>query len=468
MLGASHFSPWQNPGLTPRAWSAVIYDRMRHGIQHPARLVPLAFLAAIVFGTCLLTLPGAWAGDGSAPWLTALFTATSAVCVTGLSVVDTGAAWSPFGQVVILLLFQVGGFGIMTGATLLGLLVSQRLRLATRLVAQAETRSLGLGDVMGVLKLILAVTLAVEATVAAVLTLQFHIGHGEPLGRAVWNGVFHAVSAFNNAGFSTHADSLVGFATDPAVLVPVMLSIMIGGIGFPVLFEMHHHRGGWSRWSVHTRITLAGSAFLLIAGTIAILALEWHHTLATYRLGGKLLNAAFHSVSARTAGFNTVDVGAMSPEAWAVHYGLMFIGGGSAGTAGGIKVTTFFLLGFVVWAEVRGQRDVTAFNRRIAVDAQRQALTVVLLGLAVLALATLALMALTDLPLDVLMFEAISAFATVGLSTGITAQLPPAGQLVLVALMFIGRVGTITVATALALRSRPRVYRYPEEHPIVG
>ena len=441
---------------------------MRHGIQHPARLVPLAFLAAIALGTGLLMLPGAWAADGNAPWLTALFTATSAVCVTGLAVVDTGTAWSPFGQGVILLLFQVGGFGIMTGATLLGLLVSQRLRLATRLVAQAETRSLGLGDVMSVLKLILAVTLAVEATVAAVLTLQFHVGHGQPLGRALWNGVFHAVSAFNNAGFSTYSDSLVGFATDPVVLLPVMLAIMIGGVGFPVLFEMHRQRGGWSKWSVHTRITLAGSAFLLVAGMGAILALEWHHTLGGHGLVGKLLGAAFHSVSARTAGFNTLDVGAMASETWAIHYVLMFIGGGSAGTAGGIKVTTFFLLGFVVWAEVRGQRDVTAFNRRIAVDAQRQALTVVLLGMALLAFATLALMALTALPLEVLMFEAISAFATVGLSTGITAQLPPTAQLVLVALMFIGRVGTITVATALALRSRPRAYRYPEEHPIVG
>lgn len=441
---------------------------MRHGIQHPARLVPLAFLAAIALGTGLLMLPASWAADGSAPWLTALFTATSAVCVTGLALVDTGTAWSPFGQGVILLLFQVGGFGIMTGATLLGLLVSQRLRLATRLVAQAETRSLGLGDVMGVLKLILAVTLAVEAAVAAVITLQLHVGYGEPLGPAVWHGIFHAVSAFNNAGFSTYADGLVGFATDPVVLIPVMLAIMIGGIGFPVLYEMHRQRGGWSRWSVHTRLTLAGSAFLLVAGLLAILALEWHRTLADAGVGGKLLGAAFQSVSARTAGFNVVDVGAMASETWAVHYVLMFIGGGSAGTAGGIKVTTFVLLGLVVWAEVRGQRDVTAFNRRIAVDAQRQALTVVLLGVAVLAFATLALMALTALPLEVLMFEAISAFATVGLSTGITAQLPPAAQLVLVALMFVGRVGTITVATALALRSRPSAYRYPEEHPIVG
>ncbi len=275
---------------------------------------------------------------------------------------------------------------------------------------------------MGVLKLILAVTLAVEAAVAAVITLQLHVGYGEPLGPALWHGVFHAVSAFNNAGFSTYSDGLVGFAADPVVLVPVMLAIMIGGIGFPVLFEMHRQRGGWSRWSVHTRLTLAGTAFLL-----------WRACWRSLRWSGQ--PHAGRRRGRRQAPGRRVPVGECAHGRFqrgrrgrdgvgnlGRHYVLMFIGGGSAGTAGGIKVTTFFLLGLVVWAEVRGERDVTAFNRRIAADAQRQALTVALLGVAVLAFATLALMALTALPLEVLMFEAISAFATVGLSTGITAQ----------------------------------------------
>lgn len=441
---------------------------LRRGIQHPARLVPLAFLGAIVIGAALLMLPVARAGDGSAPFLTALFTSISAVCVTGLIIEDTPLYWSMFGQVVIMGLFQIGGFGIMTGATLLGLLVSQRLRLGTRLVAQAETRSLGLGDVVGVLKLVLAVTVVVELLVAAMLAARLHLAYGEPWGLSLWNGLFHAVSAFNNAGFSTYSDSLTRFVVDPLVLIPIMLAVVLGGLGFPVLYEMHRERGGWTRWSVHTKITLAGTAFLLLAGTLAILAYEWHNTLAPLAADGKLLAAVFHSVSARTAGFNSVDVGTMRPETLAVHYMLMFIGGGSAGTAGGIKVTTFFMLGFVVWAEVRGAQDATAFRRRIAVDAQRQALTVALLGAAVLAFATLALQSLTDLPLSAVLFETISAFATVGLSTGITADLPPAGQAILMALMFIGRVGTITVATALALRSRQTPFRYPEEHPIVG
>ncbi|MGH8076794.1 MAG: TrkH family potassium uptake protein [Lysobacter sp.] len=282
--------------------------------------------------------------------------------------------------------------------------------------------------------------------------------------------MFHAVSAFNNAGFSTYSDNLVGFVVDPLVLVPIMLAVVLGGIGFPVLYEMRRERGGWGQWSIHTRLTLFGTAVLLVGGTLMIALYEWNNAATLGALGtdGKLLGALFHSISARTAGFNTVDVGLMQPETLAVHYVLMFIGGGSAGTAGGIKVTTFFLLGLVVWAEVRGAQDATAFRRRISLDVQRQALTVVLLGVAVVAIATLALQTLTDLPLSVLLFESISAFATVGLSTGITADLPGAGQLILVALMFVGRVGTITVATALALRSRHTSYRYPQERPIVG
>lgn len=442
----------------------------RHGIRHPARLVPLSFLGLIAFGTLLLALPVARAGEGSAPLLTALFTAVSAACVTGLAVTDTPVYWSTFGQVVILALLQVGGFGIMTGATLLGLLVSRRLRLGTRLIAQAETRSLDLGDVVAVLRLILTVTLAVELIVGAGLMLRLHFGYDEPWGRAAWNGLFHAVSAFNNAGFSTYSDSVVGFRDDAFVLGPIMFAIVLGGIGFPVLHELRREPGRWARWSVHTRITLLGSALLLVGGTVAIGAYEWTNprTLGSMDTATRLLNALFHSVGARTAGFNSLDMAALLPETLAVHYVLMFIGGGSAGTAGGIKVTTFFLLGFVVWAEVRGARETTAFRRTISLEAQRQAMTVALLGVGVVAVATLALMSVTDHPLVVVLFEVISAFATVGLSTGITGGLPPSGQMILIVLMFVGRVGTITVATALALRGRHVPYRYPEERPIVG
>ncbi len=443
---------------------------MRTGLQHPARLVPMAFLLAVAAGTVLLMLPASRAGDGSAPPLTALFTSTSAVCVTGLIVEDTPLYWSGFGQVVILALFQIGGFGIMTGATLLGLLVSKRIRLRNRLIAQAETKTLGLGDVTGVLRLILLATVTVELALTVILTLRLRFGYDEPWGRAVWNGLFHAVSAFNNAGFSTYSDNLMSFVVDPLIVIPVMVAIILGGLGFPVLYELRHEVRRPSRWSVHTKITLAATGVLLVGGFLAILLAEWHNpaTLGPLDKGGKLLASAFHSVAARTAGFNSLDMTALRPETLLANDMLMFVGGGSAGTAGGIKVTTFFLLGFVIWAEVRGDPDTTAFGRRIPFSAQRQALTVALLGVALVALGTLALLALTDFGLSDVLFEVTSAFATVGLSTGITPQLPPAAQLIVIVLMFVGRVGSITVATALALRSRSKQYRYPEERPIVG
>jgi Trk-type K+ transport system membrane component len=443
---------------------------LRHPIQHPARLVPLAFLIAIVVGTLLLLLPIARAGPGGASLLIALFTATSAICVTGLAVVDVSTYWSGFGQAVILALFQVGGFGIMSGATLLALLVTRRLGLASRLIAQAETRSVALGDVAAVLRLILVVTFGVEMILAAILILQLRFTYEESWGQAIWHGVFHAVSAFNNAGLSTYPDSLVRFATDPLILVPIMTGVILGGIGIPVLYELRRKPRHPARWSVHTKLTLLGTVMLLFGGFVAVVAFEWRNpmTLGLHDVAGKLLGSMFYSAMTRSGGFNAVDMGQIRPETMSVSYALMLIGGGSAGTAGGIRVTTFLLLGFVVLAEVRGEPDTTVFRRRIAVDVQRQALTIVLLAVGSVAVGTLILLGVTDFALEDILFETISAFATVGLSTGITPDLPPLGQFVVTVLMYMGRVGITTLATALALRSKQRPYRYPEERPIVG
>jgi trk system potassium uptake protein len=249
-----------------------------------------------------------------------------------------------------------------------------------------------------------------------------------------------------------------------------MAAVVLGGIGFPVLRDLRRNPRRAGRWSLHTKITLLGTGLLLSGGTGAVLAYEWSNpeTLGPLGLGGRHLAAAFHSVMTRSGGFNIFDVGRMQPETLAVSYVLMMIGGGSAGTAGGIKVTTFLVLGFVVWAEIRGEPDVTAFGRRISRELQRQALTVALLAVGFVGIATLLLLTISDLSLDAAVFEVVSAFATVGLSTGVTADLPPAGQTLLVVLMFLGRVGTVTVATGLALRRRQRPYRYPEERPIIG
>ncbi|MET0266153.1 MAG: potassium transporter TrkG [Duganella sp.] len=439
-------------------------------VLHPARAVALAFLAAIVVGTILLMLPVATAGADSAPWLTAFFTAVSAVCVTGLVTVDTGTYWSPLGQGIIMALFQCGGFGMMTAATLLGLLVNGSPRLRTKLITQVETRSLGLGDVASVARLVLAVTLAAELIVAAILTVRLRYGYDMDWGAAAWSGVFHAVSAFSNAGFSIHADSMVRYAGDALVLLPLMLAIVVGGIGFPVLHDLRTRWHDPRHWSLHTKLTLAATAVLLVGGLLALLLMEWNNprTLGALAPADKLLGASFLSVASRTAGFNAVDIGALTQESLALHYFLMFIGGGSGGTAGGVKVGTVAILALLVLAEVRGHADTEAFGRRIGAPAQRQAITVLSLGSAVVVLGTMGLLAVTDFPTDQVIFEVISAFGSTGLSTGITAQLPPSGQLMLTVLMYLGRVGTITLAASLVLGERRMPYRYAEEHPIVG
>lgn len=439
-------------------------------VLHPARAVALAFLMAVAFGTALLMLPAARAGGDGAPALVALFTAVSAICVTGLTVVDTGTYWSGFGQGCLLALFQFGGFGMMTAATLLGLMVNSSPRLRTKLISQMETHTLGLGDVTGVARLVLVVTIAAELSIAAALTLRMHYAHDLPWGAAAWSGAFHAVSAFSNAGFSLHADSVTRYAGDALILAPLMLAIVAGGIGFPVLHDLRLKLRDPRHWSMHTKLTLLGTAALLALGLLGVLLFEWANprTLGPMGLVDKLLSASFMSVAARTAGFNAVDIGALTPESWALHYFLMFVGGGSASTAGGVKVGTVVILALLVLAEVRGYRDTEAFGRRLGAAAQRQAITVVALGSGVVALGTLALLHVSDFPTDQIIFEVVSAFGTAGLSTGITPALPPAGQLTLALLMFLGRVGTVTLAASLVLGERRLPYRYPEEHPIVG
>ena len=440
------------------------------GMAHPARIVPLAFLFAIIVGTILLSLPISTPGPTRPPTLTAAFTTVSAVCVTGLTTVDTATYWSPFGQTVIMSLIQIGGFGIMTLATLLGMLVGGKLRLKSSLIAQAETHTLNIGDVRHVVRRVAVTMLAFEAVFAAVLTLRFRTRYDDTWGEAVWHGVFHSISAFNNAGFALYSDNLIGFVDDAWIMFPICVAIIAGGIGFPVLFELRRRWRHPRLWTVHTRLTVYGSLVLLVVGIGAFLALEWANggTLGGLSPWGKVVGGVTGGVVPRTAGFNSIDYGQITPETMAVNYVLMFIGGGSAGTAGGIKVTTFFLLAFVIWSEVRGERDTNVAHRRVGGETVRQALTVVLLALAAIAVGTMVILLVTDYALDVVLFETISAFATVGLSTGITPNLPPAGEITLMVLMFVGRVGTITVASALALKSRHRHFHLPEERPVIG
>jgi potassium uptake TrkH family protein len=437
-------------------------------IRNPAQFVVAAFVSLIAIGTALLALPWSTDGPGRLPLVDALFSATSAVTVTGLATVDV-SEFSLFGELVILLLIQVGGFGIMTIGSVFALLVARRVGLRTRMLAQTEIGGGDLGELRGLILSIAKITLMVEASVALILFLRFwQIGAEDPVA-AAYSGVFHSVAAFNNAGISLYSDSLIGFADDPFITLPVTAGLILGGLGFPILVQFRHHLR-LRRLSLHARITLLATAILLVAGPLVVLVGEWDNpaTLGPMSAGEKVLAAWFQGVTPRTAGFNTIPIGSMNEPVLLFMTTLMFIGAGPASTAGGIKVTTFAVLGWALWAEVRGERDVNVFRRRIPDAVIRQALTVALLAVGIVIGSAMALVTITGETLTPALFEAASAFGTVGLSTGMTPTLPLLGKLLLVVVMLAGRVGPVTFVMALALRQRRLAYRYPEERPIIG
>jgi trk system potassium uptake protein len=454
--------------LLRRRFFAGVRSR-RQGALRPLQGIAAAFAVGVATGTLVLMLPVARAGPGGASALEALFTATSALCVTGLTVVDTATYWSPFGQAVILALIQVGGFGVMTLASLLGLVISRRLRLGSRVLAARETKG-RLGDVRAVLLGVATISLTVEAVTALILTLRFATAYDNPWPTSLWLGVFHSVSAFNNAGFALFSDNLIGFATDPWICLPVIVAVIIGGLGFPVIIEVVRRHRHPRRWSVHTRLTLLMTAILLVGGTLFVTAAEWGNpaTLGALDPAGRTLAGFFQAVMPRTAGFNSVDPGDMNTGTLLGVDVMMFIGGGSAGTAGGIKVGTFAVLLLVIVAEVRGDPDADLFDRRLSPATIRQALSVALLSVAAVVLSTLAIAMTSPFTLDQILYESVSAFATVGLTTGITADLGSGHQLILVVLMFAGRLGPVTFASALVLRERQRLFRRPEGRPLIG
>ena len=437
--------------------------------RHPGQVLVVAFATLIAVGTALLMLPVARSGPGHASFLDALFTSTSAVCVTGLSTVDTQTYWSHFGDAVILGLIQLGGFGIMTMATIIGIVLARRFGLSAALLASAETSSVGLGDLRRVVLAVGKVSVVVEAVLFVILYPRIAVAYDEGWAKGAWDALFHAVSAFNNAGYSTYSQGMVRFADDPLVTVPVTLAALLGSLGFPVLLELRRHLRPRT-WSLHAKLTILTSVVLTLAAWLFVLVSEWGNpaTLGHLDLGGKVLASLFHAATPRTSGFNTLDVSEMYEGTWVGTIILMFIGGGSAGTAGGIKVTTFAVLFLVIWAEVRGERSVTAFGYRIDEKVQRQAVAIALLSVGAVMGGTVALMQVTSFGLAQVWFEVTSAVGTVGLSTGITPAMPPAGKVMLVALMFLGRLGPVTLVSALALRQRTAKYTLPEGRPLLG
>lgn len=445
--------------------------------RKPVRAVLAAYSIAIAIGTALLSLPAATRTGLRTPLIDAFFTSTSAVTVTGHSVVDTGTHWSPIGLAVIAFLIQLGGLGIVSLTTFMSFVLAGKINLSARISTMAEIKIISTLSMQKVFYLVIALYLITELVVALFLTGWFYTQTGETLLESFGNGLFHSISAFNNAGFSTFQNGLIDHAHDFFLLLPIFIAVVIGGLGIPVLLDIRQYMitkvsDAKRRFvmSLHTRITLITTFFLGVFGAIFIGAVEWSNpgTLGGLTWWEKIFNSVFLSASSRTAGFNTIDINAMDPASWYGMDILMFIGGGSASTAGGIKVTTFAILMLIVYTEIRGEAAVNAGNRRLPRSIQRQALTIVTLSAFVIFAATWILLLTTDYSLDVVLFEVISAAATTGLSTGMPAELHDFGKILLSVLMFAGRLGTVAIAGALALRATRRRYELPKERPLIG
>ena len=435
---------------------------------YPARLAVTVFAAIIMVVTLLLSLPIATASGKHSDFLDALFTATSAVCVTGLSTVDTATYWSTFGHVVIILAAAVGGLGVMTLASLLSLAVSRHVGLTQRMLAASENQS-RLGEVGRLLRAVIYTATGCELLLILILLPRF-LSHGLDVGHALWYAFFMALSIFNNAGFVIMPEGLEAYSTDWWIGLPIILGTFMGAVGFPVILDIMGRRRHPRTWSLHTKLTLTTYLALTVASTLAIATFEWNNPLTYGSLptSGKIMTALINGVNARSSGLSTIPPEHMHEATWFLQDALMFVGGGSASTAGGIKVTTFAVLLLAILAEARGDQDIEAFGRRITPSTVRLSVAVAFIGSSIIGLATLLLLQMTNLSLDRILFEVISAFATVGLSTGITPSLPDGAKYVIVALMFVGRVGTMTAASALALRERRRVIRMPEASPMIG
>jgi trk system potassium uptake protein TrkH len=436
---------------------------------HPgkhAQTFVLALLALITLGTLLLSLPATTRAGQATPVIDALFTAVSAVAVTGLVTVDTATHWNRLGQAVILALIQVGGLGFMVGASLvLQVLRRGTSRLSDSLLVREGGPGVSLREAAVLSRHIVLFTLVTEGVGALVLTLRF--GQDLPLGEAAWFGLFHAVSAFCNAGFDLQGDfvSLLPYQGSLVVNATVMLLIQAGALSYLIWADLATRRR-WAKLAVDTKLVLVVNALLLAGGALAFLVIEWGGTLAGVAPGLRPVVALFQSVTARTAGFATVNVGALQAETLFIWMALMLIGGASGSTAGGVKLTTVGVIAAALVSTLTGRRHTQAFQRRIPTELVFRAMAVMASMLTVHFVATALLVASqrisdgTEIPFVALMFEAMSALATVGLSTGITPEVVAAGKLLLCALMVVGRLGPLTVVYALQQRQRRAEVRY--------
>ncbi|GIO04675.1 K+ transporter Trk [Brevibacillus reuszeri] len=436
----------------------------------PPKTLVIGFALIILIGTTLLTLPSATENGLGLPWLDALFTATSATCVTGLVVVDTGTTFTLFGQLVILSLIQIGGLGFMTLATFFALIMRKKISLRERLILQESLNHISMEGVVRLAKMILIFTALAELIGGVLLSIRFAFDF--PLGKAIYFGFFHAISNFNNAGFDLMGEfsSLTAYVDDPLVTLVVCALIILGGIGFLVVSEVYDYRRT-HRLSLHTKVVLATTAFLVVGGTALIFILEYTNpnTLKPLSFMGKVLGSLYQSVTARTAGSNTLNIGDMHQSSLFLIILLMFIGASPGSTGGGIKTTTFATLVGAVIAQIKGKEDVIFFRQRILPHMIYKSLTVTMIGLFIVMAMTMAL-SITEpgATFQMVLFEVTSAFATTGLSMGLTPMLSPIGKCLIVLTMFAGRVGPLTIAFALAQRKQKEYYRYPKGKITIG
>jgi Trk-type K+ transport system membrane component len=463
-----------------------IYAQVRDYFEHfaaatPARFAILIFAGFVILFTAIFSLPIAATDGKITPIADALFTAVSVICVTGLATVDMATHWSPFGHAMILLGVQIGGIGVLTLASILGLVISRKLGLRQRLLAAsdsnplrmnkgvAESQAVRLGEIGQLLITVATSALIIEFAVAALLFPRMLV-EGVSVPDALWQSFYYSAMAFTNTGFLPTAEGLTPFATDYWFLAILMLGVFLGAVGFPVIYVLMRNLRRPKRWSVHVKLTLTTTLLLFVLGGIAFFFLEFNNprTFANLDLGQKVFQPFFLSMMTRSGGFSTVDIHELNGASLLIGDMLMFIGGGSASTAGGIKVTTLAVLFLAAFAEARGSASMEAFDRRIPSDVLRLAVSVVLWGATTVATASIVILQISGASLDYVLFEVISAFATSGLTTGLTAELPDSGVYVLAATMFLGRVGTVTLAAALAASQRRQLFTRAEERPIVG
>lgn len=434
---------------------------------NPAQILAIGFLAAIALGTILLSLPQAVQSSERLSAIDALFTATSATCVTGLKVVDTGSRFSILGQIVILLLIQFGGLGIMTMVALFATMLGRRITIRDRLVVQEALKHSTLEGILVLLKYVLILTLTIEGVGAALLYLRW--ARDGSVSHPLYYAIFHSVSAFCNAGFSLFRDSFVGYRGDIGVNLTMIFLIILGGLGFTVLLNIRRYRFKKPEvFSLHTKVVLATTGILILVGTAVLFLLEFRNTLSTLPLGQKVLGALFQSVTPRTAGFNTINIGSLTTSSLFFLMVLMFIGGSPGSTAGGIKTSTFGIFLISIYSLLRGKRNVTLFRKTIPEEVIRKVTAIFTLSLGLVILSTFLLSLAEHQEFHKVIFEVFSAFGTVGLSTGITPELSPLGRLIITITMFVGRIGPLTIAVAMGQREYKALFKYPEERVMIG